>query len=253
MALKQTDLLGSLAKGLSVIEAFTAERPKLTIAEASAATGLDRATARRCLLTLAHLGYADSDGKNFTLTPRILRLGATFLSVMPLARIVQPMLDRLSHEIGQSTSVSILDDCEIVYVARAAQHRLMSINLTAGSRLPAHCTSMGRVLLASKTAANIQILLMKRPPVKLTPKTVIDPEKIMQLIGRAKKNGYAIVDQEIEIGLCSIAVPLFDMRGRTIAALNVGVAALQDTPQRLSDLYLKKLLEVQQALRLLLA
>lgn len=116
---KATDYLGSLAKGLSVIEAFSAERPRLSIAEVSAATGYDRATARRCLLTLAELGYAGYDGKFFRLTPRILRLGTACLAAMPLPNLIQPWLDRLSTDIGQSTSVSILDDWEIVYVARA--------------------------------------------------------------------------------------------------------------------------------------
>jgi len=159
MARNPTDMLGSFAKGLSVIEAFTAEKPRLTISDAAAVTGLNRAAARRCLLTLTELGYADFDGKNFSLTPRILRLGTSCLATMPLPRIVQPLLDKLSTEIGQSTSVSILDHGEIVYVARAAQQRLMSINLMAGSRLPASCTSMGRVLLADLSDAEIRKIL----------------------------------------------------------------------------------------------
>ncbi len=146
---QQRDLMGGLAKGLKVIEAFTAEHPRLSIADAAAITGLDRATARRCLLTLAELGYADYDGKYFTVTPRVLRLGTGCLAAMPLPRLVQPWLDTLSEEVGQSTSVSILDESEIVYVARAAQRRVMSINLMPGSRLPAFCTSMGRILLAA--------------------------------------------------------------------------------------------------------
>jgi IclR family transcriptional regulator, pca regulon regulatory protein len=252
MARKQTDLLGSFAKGLSVIEAFSADRAKLTIAEASTATGLDRATARRCLLTLAELGYADYDGKNFSLTPRILRLGTSCLATMPLPRIVQPMLDKLSSDIGQSTSVSILDNGEIVYVARAAQQRLMSINLMAGSRLPASCSSMGRVLLASLPDSEIRKILKRNPPAKRTPKSITSSDKILQLVGRARKEGFAIVDQEIEIGLRSIAVPLYDSRGRTVAALNVGVAAVQDSADELKHLYLDKLIAVQSALRPLL-
>jgi IclR family transcriptional regulator, pca regulon regulatory protein len=252
MARKPTDLLGSFAKGLSVIEAFSADRPRLTIAEASAITDLDRATARRCLLTLTELGYADFDGKNFSLTPRILRLGTSCLAAMPLPRIVQPLLDKLSTDIGQSTSVSILDNSEIVYVARAAQQRLMSINLMAGSRLPASCTSMGRVLLASLPDADIRKLLKKHPPAKHTPRSVTSSDKIMQLIGRVRREGFAIVDQEIEIGLRSIAVPLYDARGRTVAALNVGVAAVQDSADELRHLYLDKLIAVQSMLRPLL-
>ncbi len=253
MARKPTDLLGSFAKGLSVIEAFTAERTKLTISDAAAATGLDRAAARRCLLTLTELGYADFDGKNFSLTPRILRLGTSCLATLPLPRIVQPLLDKLSAEIGQSTSVSILDRGEIVYVARAAQQRLMSINLMAGSRLPASCTSMGRVLLANLSDAEVRKILKDMPPRKRTPKTITSPEKILQLVRRARTEGFAIVDQEIEIGLRSIAVPLFDSRGRTVAALNAGVAAVQDSAGELKHLYLDKLRAVQTMLKPLLS
>ena len=155
----KTDFIASLAKGLRVIEAFRAESPRLSIAEVAEATGLDRATARRCLLTLHELGYADYDGKFFALTPRILRLGMGALAAMPLAQLVQPWLDQLSERIGQSTSVSILDGTEIVYLARAAQRRVMSIGLMPGSRLPAHCTSMGRVLLAALPEAQARAIV----------------------------------------------------------------------------------------------
>lgn len=245
-------MLGSFAKGLSVIEAFTAEHPKLTISEAAAVTGLDRAAARRCLLTLTELGYADFDGKNFSLTPRVLRLGTSCLATMPLPRIVQPLLDKLSTEIGQSTSVSILDHGEIVYVARAAQQRLMSINLMPGSRLPANCTSMGRVLMAGLSDAEVRKLLKEHPPKKRTPKTLTSPDKILQLVRRIRAEGFVIVDQEVEIGLRSIAVPLYDSRGRTVAALNVGVAAVQDSAAELQRLYLDRLVAVQAVLRPLL-
>jgi IclR family pca regulon transcriptional regulator len=250
---KQTDFLGGFAKGLGVIEAFTAETPRLTITDVAARTDLDRATARRCLLTLADLGYASYDGKFFTLTPRVLRLGTACLATMPLPRIVQPMLDELSQSIGQSTSVSILDDWEIVYVARAAQQRLMSINLMPGSRIAACCTSMGRVLLSCLPDDEVRKVLRRHPPDKRTPKTVTDPDKLIRILARVRKDGFAINDQELEIGLRSIAVPLHDFRGRTVAALNVGVAAVHDDPLELRDLYFHKLVGVQQALKPLLA
>jgi IclR family pca regulon transcriptional regulator len=254
MNLKPTDFLGSLAKGLSVIEIFSAERPRLSIAEVSAESGLDRATARRCLLTLAELGYADYDGKFFRLTPRVLRLGTACLATMPLPNIVQPMLDTLSAEIGQSSSVSILDDWEIVYVARAAQQRVMSISLMPGSRLPAYCTSMGRVLLAGLADGPVRDMLRKHRPVRRTDHTVTDADEILAIIAKVRGDGYAIIDQEIELGLRSIAVPLLDLRGRTVAALNVGVsAAVHDSADRLRELYLGKLLAVQQNLKSLLS
>jgi IclR family transcriptional regulator, pca regulon regulatory protein len=250
---KPTDFMGGLAKGLAVIEAFSQERDRLAIVDVAQRTGLDRATARRCLLTLAELGYAEYDGKYFELTPRILRLSTACLTAMPLPRIVQPMLDKLSAEIGQSTSVSVLDDADIVYVARAAQQRVMSINLMPGSRLPAYCSSMGRILLASLPETELRKILFDAPLLKRTSKCVTDPYKIMKLIARAKKDGFTIVDQEIELGLRSIAVPIFDSRGRSVAALNVGVAAVHDDPEQLFDLYFEKLSSVQQALKPLLA
>jgi IclR family pca regulon transcriptional regulator len=245
----RTDFIGSLAKGLSVIEAFRSDRSRLSIADVAGATGLDRATARRCLLTLHELGYASYDGKFFTLTPRILRLGMGALAAMPLAKLVQPWLDQLSDQIGQSTSVSILDGTEIVYVARAAQRRVMSIGLMPGSRLPAHCTSMGRVLLGALPEAEARAIIERSD---LTPRTtfsLVAPNEIMARIGQARAEGYSIIDQEIELGLRSLAVPLYNVHGRVVAALNTGVAAVQSSAEELATLYLNPLLKVQDGLR----
>ncbi len=245
----RTDFVGSLAKGLSVIEAFRAERPRLAISDVAEATGLDRATARRCLLTLLQLGYADYDGKFFTLTPRVLRLGMGALAAMPLAQLVQPWLDQLSEQIGQSTSVAILDDTEIVYIARAAQRRVMSIGLMPGSRLPAHCTSMGRVLLAALPEAEARARVEAADLSPRTPLSLTEPEEIMARIAEARAKGYALIDQEVELGLRSIAVPLYGAQGRVVAALNTGVAAVQAGAEDLVTLYLPGLLKVQEGLR----
>ena len=252
MTISERDIMGGLAKGLAVIETFTADRPRQTITEVSEASGLDRATARRCLLTLAHEGYADWDGKFFTLTPRVLRLGTACLAAMPLPQIVQPHLDRLSEEIGESTSVSILDGAEIVYVARAAQRKVMSIALNPGSRLPAHCTSMGRVLLAALPEDKARALLGQGPLPARTPRTLTDPAAVMAELARVRAQGYAVNDQEVETGLHSLAVPVLDARGKVIAALNVGLAAA-DGAESLPERFLGRLLSVQQALRSLLA
>lgn len=252
MTLTERDIMGGLAKGLAVIETFTAARPRQSIAEVSVASGLDRATARRCLLTLAHHGYADWDGKFFTLTPRVLRLGTACLATMPLPQIVQPVLDDLSDRIGQSSSVSILDGSEIVYVARAAQKKVMSVGLMPGSRLPAHCTSMGRVLLAARPEREVWDLLAAHPPTARTARTRTEPEAIMAELAQVRAQGYAIIDQEVEVGLRSLAVPLFDAHGRVIAALNVGVAAIHAEPEQLVALYLAALQHVQAELRPLL-
>lgn len=249
MTLKTTDFVGSFAKGLRVIEAFTSDAPRRSISEVAGDTGLDRATTRRSLLTLAELGYADYDGKYFTLTPKVLRLGTGCLAAMPLPRIVQPFLDELSAAIGQSTSVSILDGDEIVYVARAAQQRLMSINLMPGSRLPAYCTSMGRVLLAALEREDAFIRLKRQPLPARTAKTITSVGAIMALLEKTRADGYAIIDQEVEMGLRSIAVPLFNARGQTIAALNVGVATIHADPSELRSIYLERLIGVQSALR----
>ncbi|HEY0276278.1 MAG TPA: helix-turn-helix domain-containing protein, partial [Paenirhodobacter sp.] len=175
----KTDFIASLAKGLQVIEAFRAEHPRQAIADVAEATGLDRATARRCLLTLHELGYADYDGKFFSLTPRVLRLGMGALAALPLAQVVQPWLDQVSERIGQSTSVAILDETEIVYLARAAQRRVMSIGLMPGSRLPAHCTSMGRVLLAALPEVEARALVERSDLTPRTPHSLTSPDEIM--------------------------------------------------------------------------
>lgn len=245
----RTDIIGSLGKGLRVLEAFRAERSRMTITDIAESTGLDRATARRCLLTLHELGYADYDGKFFTLTPRVLRLGMGALAAMPLAQIVQPWLDQLSERIGQSTSVSILDGTEIVYLARAAQRRVMSISLMPGSRLPAHCTSMGRVLLAALPEDQARAIVEASDLSPRTPYSLTDPAEILQRIAAARRDGYAIIDQEVELGLRSIAVPLYSVHGRVVAALNTGVAAVQAEGADLAGLYLDALLKVQDGLR----
>ncbi|MEI4471137.1 IclR family transcriptional regulator domain-containing protein [Frigidibacter sp. MR17.24] len=251
--LNKTDIIASLAKGLRVIEAFGSDHPRLSIAEAAERTGLDRATARRCLLTLHYEGYADYDGKFFTLTPRVLRLGMGALAALPLAQMVQPWLDQLSETIGQSCSVSILDTGtnggEIVYLARAAQRRVMSIGLLPGSRLPAHCTSMGRVLLAALPRPEAVAVIEASNLAPRTPRSLTAPEEILAEIDRVRAQGYAVIDQEVEIGLRSIAVPLLDARGRVVAALNSGMAATQEGAAQLVETYLPELVKVQAGLR----
>ncbi len=249
MTVRERDLMGGLAKGLRVIEAFSAERPRLSISEAAEIAELDRATARRCLLTLAELGYAAYDGKFFTVTPKVLRLGTGCLATMPLPRIVQPFLDQLSEEIGQSTSVSILDETEIVYVARAAQRRVMSIALMPGSRLPAYCTSMGRVLLAALPLEERRALLERSAITARTPMTLTGIDALMTEIDATAARGHAMIDQEVEVGLRSLAVPLKGVRGRAVAALNVGVAASAGSMEDLVARYLPALTAVQTELK----
>ncbi|MCR8546926.1 helix-turn-helix domain-containing protein [Salipiger sp. P9] len=248
----KTDIIASMLKGLRVIETFSAERPRLAIAEVAELTGLDRATARRCLLTLHEGGYATYDGKFFTLTPRVLRLGMGALAALPLAQLVQPWLDQLSEQIGQSTSVCILDDTDIVYIARAAQRRVMSIGLMPGSRLPAHCTSMGRVLLAALPEEEARAIVERSDLSPRTPVSLTDPEEIMQRLVQVRAQGYALNDQEVELGLRSLAVPLISARGRVVGAMNTGVAAVQGDADEMVRLYLPALTKVQEGLRRIL-
>ena len=247
--LRPTDHIASFAKGLRVITCFGAATPRLSIADVAAATGFDRATARRCLLTLHAEGYASYDGKYFALTPQALRLGMSALNALPLPQLVQPWLDQLSEQIGQSCSVALLDETEIVYIARAAQRRVMSIGLMPGSRLPAHATSMGRVLLAALPDKEAQNIIARANLAPRTSKSLTDPDDIMARVLSARALGYSLIDQEIEMGLRSIAVPVVDGRGRTVAALNTGMAVNGDPPESLIETYLPALLKVQQNLK----
>lgn len=250
--MRETDFVSGFARGLTVIEAFDETRPKLSIAEASKITGLDRATVRRSLLTLSELGYADYDGKFFALTPKILRLGHAYLSATPLPTIIQPYLDQLSDRAGQSASASVLDGAEIVYIARASQKRVMSINLTTGSRLPAYCASMGRVWLAALPEQEAREILSRSNLKANTPYTKTDPEDLMAEFRRVRDQGYALIDQELELGLCSIAVPLENDRGRIVAALNIGAPAAHVAAAEMVERHLPLLKETQAALRVVL-
>jgi IclR family transcriptional regulator, pca regulon regulatory protein len=245
-------VVNGFARGLRMIEAFGDAGTRVTISEASKLTGFDRATARRCLLTLSELGYADYDGKFFTLTPRILRLGQSYLAGAPLARIVQPFLDQLSEEMGQSVSVSVLDGPEIIYVARAAQRRVISISLSAGSRLPAYCASMGRVLLAALAEREARAVLERSTLVAKTRHTKVSIEEILSEVGLVRRKGYATVDQELELGLRSIAVPLIGRRGKVRAALNIGAAAVGETSDEMVQSYLDPLQEAARDISALL-
>lgn len=252
MAVQKRDMMSGLGKGIRVLETFQPGRVRQTVSDAAAASGLDRATARRCLLTLADLGYADYDGKYFTLTPQVLRLGTSCLASMPLPHIVQPLLDRLSDELRESSSVCILDGTEIVYIARAAQRKVMSVALMPGSRLPAYCTSMGRVLLAALPETQARQIIRSSTRTKLTPWTIISEGAIMDILSSVRSNGYAINDQEIELGLRSLAIPVINARGTVVASMNVGVAAIQPSVDDLLDKFLTPMLLVQSRLKRLL-
>ena len=218
------NFMTSLARGIAVIRGFTQQRRHLTIAQLSQRTALSRAAVRRCLYTLAKLGYVSSDdGRGYSLRPRVLALGHAYLSSTPLPTLAQPLLDSISDQLHESSSMAVLEGDEILYVARSTTTtRLMSIDLGLGSRLPAYCSSMGRVLLADLPAAEIDAYLSRVSLVKLTHRTVSTASELKRVLATVQRHGYAVVDQELELGLRSIAVPVKDAAGRSIAAINVG-------------------------------
>ncbi|WP_460843441.1 IclR family transcriptional regulator domain-containing protein [Nocardioides marmoraquaticus] len=220
------DFVQSLARGIAVITCFDAEHGRLTLSEVAERTGLTRATARRLLLTLAQLGYVRVEGRLFALTPQVLQLGTAYLSGMGLPEVAQPHLEQLTARTGESSSVAVLDGDDIVYVARVATtHRLMRAGITVGTRFPAHATSMGRVLLAALPEAerSVRVRAMALDP--LTERTTTDPDALLYALRRVAGDGHALVDQELEPGLRSLAVPVRH-RGAVVGALNVSLSAV---------------------------
>jgi IclR family pca regulon transcriptional regulator len=247
------DHMAALEKGLAVIECFDAAHDKLTIAEVARATELSRAAARRCLLTLTRIGYASFDGKFFTLTPRVLRLGHAWLASAALPQLVQPFLERLSEETHESSSASLLDGHEIVYIARSAQRRIMSVGLSVGTRLPASCTSMGRVLLAARDPADARARILAGKPRALTPHTVTDPDRLAEILATVRAQGYCIVDQELELGLISIAMPLINARGEVVAAFNLSGQVQRSSAAEMAERFLPGMRQLQALLRPLIS
>ena len=211
----------SLARGLGVIESFSVARSSQTLSEVAQATGLTRAGARRCLLTLQTLGYVGSDGKHFRLTPKVLDLGFAYLSAMPLWNLAEPAMERLSREVDESCSAAVLDGSDIVYVMRVPARKVMSISLGVGSRLPAHCTSMGRMLMADLPDDEVLAHLTRTTRTARTSKTLTDAQDVLKQVQLARRQGWCLVDQELEEGLVSMAAPVKDRSMRTVAALNV--------------------------------
>jgi IclR family pca regulon transcriptional regulator len=218
------NFMTSLARGLAVIRAFTQQRRHLTIAQLSHRTGIPRAAVRRCLYTLAKLGYVVADeARGYSLRPGILALGHAYLSSTPLAAMAQPLLDHISDALHESSSTAVLEGDEILYIARSTTTtRLMSIDLGIGSRLPAYCSSMGRVLLASLSAAELDGYLSRVKLTRLTNRTIVNATELKRALEEVRRNGFSVVDQELEIGLRSIAVPVIEPSGRVVASINVG-------------------------------
>ncbi|GAA2177193.1 IclR family transcriptional regulator C-terminal domain-containing protein [Leucobacter tardus] len=245
---RDTDFVQSLARGLAVIRAFDAEHPSLTLSEVSRRAEVSPAAARRFLRTLESLGYVRADDRRFALTPRVLELGFSYLSALSLPETMQPHLERLSREVGESVSAAVLAGPEIVYVARVPTRRIMSIGITIGTRFPAAVTSMGRVLLAHLSERDVRALLAEHPPHPLTDRTTTDVETIIGELARVREQGWAIVDGELELGLRSVAVPVRGRDGSVVAAVNVSMSATRDTVDLVHEVHLPRALATAAAI-----
>jgi IclR family pca regulon transcriptional regulator len=251
-ALTDPDFMTSLARGLAVIRAFADSKKPQTIAQISQQTGIPRAAVRRCLHTLRQLGYVDAELNNFTLRPKILTLGYSYLSSTPLTIAAQPCLNGVSKALGESSSLAVLEEDQVLYVARAATSRVMSVSLSAGSRLPAYCTSLGRVLLAHLPQEELDAYLARTELLPKTEHTITDAARLREVLAQVRHDGYAVNNEELELGLRSIAVPVRGASGRVLAALNVGAQAARVSVERMEREFLPVLRQGAQELAVLL-
>jgi IclR family pca regulon transcriptional regulator len=217
---RRRESMGGLAKGLAVIRSFTRERASLSLSEIARSAAMPAATARRCLLTLEDLGYVARYGREFVLRPKVLELGATYLESMNIEQLTETHLEELARQTGDSAALCVLDDSEIVYVARASVRTLLRLEAHVGSRFPAHATSTGRVLLAGLSPERLDQYFEVAKLEPLTDRTVTDAHKLRQLIEDCRRSGYAAVEDELAYGVIALAVPVFDQGGRVVAALN---------------------------------
>lgn len=231
----------SFARGLEVIRSFSASAPRQTLTEVAGRTGLTRAGARRILLTLQTLGYVASDGRQFALTPRILDLGFAYLSSMPMWNVAEPVMETLVEQVKESCSAGVLEGTDIVYVLRVSTRKIMRNSLGVGSRLPAYCTSLGRMLLAGLPDEEVIALLEASELEARTRHTLVEVDAILAKVQQARRQGWCMVNQELEEGLLSIAAPVLDRAGRTIAALNISGQVNRTPPRQMQETMLPAL------------
>ena len=252
MTIAHSDFIAGIAKGLAVLESFDTERQRLNATLAAQRAGLTRAAARRHLLTLTHLGYLESDGSWFWLAPKVLRFSGSYLASARLPRAVQPTLNRLAAQTGESFSAVVLDGDHVVIVARSGSARMLAYGLHLGARLPAHATSTGRVLLAAKTRSDFSAWLRGRELQRLTVHTVVEPRRFRALVEEVRSRDFCFEAEEHELGVQAMAVPLRTMDGRTVAALNVVGAPSRLDAEAMERNLLPLLLEASRELRPLL-
>jgi IclR family pca regulon transcriptional regulator len=236
------DFVQSLARGLSVLRVFDADNPELTMSQVARLAGLTRPTARRSLMTLVELGYVQTDGRYFKLRPRILELGYAYLSSATLPDIAKPHLEILARTVNEACSIAVLDGDDVIYIGRVTTKRIMTLAINVGTRFPAYATSMGRVLLAAQTPEQVDHYLARNELRPFTPKTITEPVKFRAMIRRVQSQGYAISDQELEQGIRSLAVPVRDETGTTVAAMNISMHASRGATGTIRDELLPHLL-----------
>jgi len=243
-AATRREVMGGLAKGLEVIRAFSREHATLTLSEVAETARLPAATARRCLRTLEDLGYVKRSGRSFVLRPKVLELGAAYLESMNIEALTKTYLEDLASQTGDSAALTVLDDTEIVYVARASVRTLLRLEAHVGSRLPAYPTSMGRVLLAGLSAEQLARYFARAKLVALTNRTVTDAARLRRLIDECRAEGYSAVEDELAYGVVAVAVPVFDQAGTVVAALNSSGHSKRITRNRLVRERLRMLQDV---------
>ncbi|MES2412455.1 MAG: IclR family transcriptional regulator C-terminal domain-containing protein [Pseudomonadota bacterium] len=243
----------SFARGLEVIRSFSADAPSQTLTEVAERSGLTRAGARRILLTLQALGYVVADGKLFSLTPRILDLGFAYLSSMPMWNLAEPVMEALVATVKESCSIAALEGTDIVYVMRIPTHKIMSISLGVGSRLPAYCTSLGRVLLAALPEAELPERLEAADITSRTRYTVTDMKELTARIAQVRKQGWSLVNQELEEGLVSMSAPLTNRAGQVVAGLNISGQANRTSAKTMQETMLPPLLSAAKEISRMLA
>jgi IclR family pca regulon transcriptional regulator len=243
------NFMTSLARGLAVVNAFQERKRHLTIAQISHRTEIPRAAVRRCLYTLMKLGYATSDGRTYSLLPKVLTLGHAYLSSTPLAVSAQPYLDRISEQLHEACNLATLEGEQVLYIARSAiPQRLISVDLSVGSRLPAYCTSMGRILLAALDDDSLHDYLNHADLQAKTSRTLHTPEALWECLQQVRQQGWCLVDQELEQGLRSLAVPVYDSSGHVLAAMNVSTHAGRVPARELEQRFLPIMLNASREL-----
>ena len=253
MDIARADFIEGMAKGMAVLESFDTERQRLNATLAAQRAGLTRAAARRHLLTLAHLGYLETDGSYFWLSPKVLRFSGSYLASARLPRVLQPTLNRLAAQTQESFSAVVLDGSEVVIVARSGQIRMLAYGLHLGARLPAHATSTGRVLLAALPRAAFNAWMKgageERGLARLTPGTVVEPRAFRRVIDQVRRDDWCVASEEHELGVHALAVPVRDMQGRTVAAMNVVASPARLQPEVMRRDLLPVLLDAARELR----